>query len=64
MNPEPEFVLITPEPTHDEREVILKAFTQLWPEDKKVEFSSRWRFSGRWWADQSNPRSTNRGWKN
>ena len=42
MNLEPEFVLITPEPTHDEREVILKAFTQLWPEDKKVEFSSRW----------------------
>ena len=35
MNPEPEFVLITPEPTHDEREVILKAFTQLWPEEKK-----------------------------
>ena len=64
MNSEPEFLAITPDPTPDEREVILKAFHELWPNEKKDEFSYRWRFSGRWWADQSNPRSEHRNWKN
>ena len=63
MNSEPEFVTITPEPTPDEREAILKAFNEYWPIEKKVPFSSRWRFSGRWWAERSNPRSENRNWK-
>ena len=64
MHSEPEFFVITPDPTPDEREVILKAFHELWPNEKKDKFSFRWRFCGRWWADRSNPRSEHRNWRN
>ena len=64
MIQEPQHIKIKPEPTPDEREVILKAFEQLWPKDEKPPISYKWRFSGRWWADTSNPRSLNKSWKN
>ena len=64
MIQEPQHIKIKPEPTPDEREVILQAFEQLWPKDKKPPISYKWRFSGRWWADTSNPRSLNKSWKN
>ena len=64
MNTEPEYVSISPEPTLDERAAILKAFSELWPEQKREQISTRWRFSGRWWAEKSNPRSMQRNWKN
>ena len=64
MIQEPQHIKIKPEPTPDEREVILQAFEQLWPKDHKPPISYKWRFSGRWWADTSNPRSLNKSWKN
>ena len=64
MIQEPQHIKIKPEPTPDEREVILQAFEQLWPKDEKPPTSYKWRFSGRWWADTSNPRSLNKSWKN
>ena len=64
MIQEPQHIKIKPEPTPDEREVILQAFKQLWPKDEKPPISYKWRFSGRWWADTSNPRSLNKSWKN
>ena len=64
MIQEPQHIKIKPEPTPDEREVILQAFAQLWPKDEKQPISYIWRFSGRWWSDTSNPRSLNRSWKN
>ena len=64
MIQEPQHIKIKPEPTPDEREVILQAFEQLWPKDEKPPISYKWRFSGRWWADTSNLRSLNRSWKN
>ena len=64
MIQEPQHIKIKPEPTPDEREVILQAFEQLWPKDEKPSISYKWRFSGRWWADTSNPRSLNKSWKN
>ena len=64
MTEEPLYIKITPEPNDDEREVILKAFKELWPKDEKTPISNKWRFSGRWWADKSNPRSLNRSWRN
>ena len=64
MIQEPQHIKIKPEPTPDEREVILHAFAQLWPKDEKPPISYKWRFSGRWWADTSNPRSLNKSWKN
>ena len=50
MIQEPQHIKIKPEPTPDEREVILQAFEQLWPKDEKPPISYKWRFSGRWWA--------------
>ena len=64
MTEEPLYLKITPEPNKDEREVILKAFNQLWPKDEKTPTSYTWRFSGRWWADKFNPRSLHRSWRN
>ncbi|MCH2616459.1 MAG: hypothetical protein MKZ62_03865 [Acidimicrobiales bacterium] len=64
MTEEPQYVKITPEPNEFERAVILKAFKQLWPKDEKPPISYKWRFSGRWWADKSNPRSVHRSWRN
>ena len=64
MIQEPQHIKIKPEPTPDEREVILQAFEQLWPKDEKPPISYKWRFSGRWWSDTSNPRSPDRSWKN
>tara|TARA_A200000159_G_C7125031_1_gene256402 strand:+ start:327 stop:521 length:195 start_codon:yes stop_codon:yes gene_type:complete len=64
MIEEPNYIRIKPEPTDDEREAILAAFIQLWPKNNKPSISHKWRFSGRWWADKSNPRSANRSWKN
>ena len=64
MIQEPQHIKIKPEPTPDEREVILQAFEQLWPKDEKPPISYKWRFSGRWLADTSNPRALNKSWKN
>ena len=64
MTEEPLYIKITPEPNEDEREVILKAFKQLWPNEEKTPISYKWRFSGRWWADKPNPRSLHRSWRN
>ena len=64
MIEEPNYLRIKPEPTDDEKEAILTAFSQLWPKDEKQSIPYEWRFSGRWWADKSNPRSVHRSWKN
>ena len=64
MIEEPNYIRIKTEPTDDEKEEILAAFIQLWPKNEKPSISYKWRFSGRWWADKSNPRSVNRSWKN
>ena len=39
MIQEPQHIKIKPEPTPDEREVILQAFEQLWPKDEKPPIS-------------------------
>ena len=50
-----QFVTVTPEPTDEEMAVILATFGELWPEPLPVverKEDTRWRFSGRWWAQQ------------
>ena len=45
-------ITIQPEPTEEERQAIILAMDKLWPADSPKELSTRWRFSGRWWARQ------------
>ena len=50
MTEEPLYIKITPEPNEDEREVILKAFKELWPKDEKdtyfIQMEIQWKMVG------------------
>ena len=55
--------VITPEPTEEEERVIIKAVNELWPRETIVERSTRWRFSGRWWAKQTDQETLKKRWR-
>lgn len=62
----PEHVVIHPEPTAAETAAILAAFAELWPvssDSPTQPRSTRWRFSGRWWANDPGQRVPGRAWR-
>ncbi len=59
--PDPVHVTIHPEPTAAELAAILGAYRELWPvpvapATEPSASSQRWRFSGRWWAEDQGQR--------
>jgi hypothetical protein len=63
--PPPEHITVSPEPTSVEMAAILAVFSDLWPapvQDEAKVVPTRWRFSGRWWANDSGRRVPGRPW--
>lgn len=52
---DPTKISVSPEPTDDELAAIVAAYRELWPEPSEATapapVSTRWKFSGRWWAN-------------
>ena len=50
-------IQVRPTPTDDELAAIVAAYEALWPADSELVEAPRpdpvWRFSGRWWVQQS-----------
>ena len=62
----PEHITVDPAPSPVEMAAILAAFGELWPTpvEKVAEpIPTKWRFSGRWWADDRGQRVPGRSWR-
>lgn len=64
MSEEPHVrVVIHPEPTESERQAIIAAMYELWPNEAPKKISTNWRFSGRWWRKPADWETEKKRWE-
>tara|TARA_B100000686_G_scaffold353274_1_gene458237 strand:+ start:3410 stop:3604 length:195 start_codon:yes stop_codon:yes gene_type:complete len=56
-------IIIQPQPTEGERQAIILAMNKLWPADSPKVISTKWRFSGRRWAEQQDWKTDQKRWR-